>query len=238
MPKSTLIKRINPEIVDKLMQILSELNKEYIYNSEEGLSLYVSKYEKNKESFSGTVLIDYLRKFEIKRRDGGKVDASEQSVKSVAEINYKGFHEVHGSGSIPHLILVLSSMGESKLMSIAMDKLIDAVSMFRVTFTFSTANQSSILNNFDDVVRIRGDGVADESIRDLSLVGTTLYNSNEYQKAFTGDIQYLGLKMGDNWFIVKRDGTITTYRPMSENDYTSMVREIIIRLLKSGAVNL
>lgn len=237
MPKSTLTRRINPEIVDRVMQILFEPNKEQIYNEKEGLSFYVSKYEKNQEGFKGTVLIDYPQKVAIKKRNGGDISISEESVKSVAEIHYREFHEIHGSGSISHLFLILGSMNESKLMEMALNNLVGEVSMFRVNFTFSVANQNKIQNNFDDVVRIRGDGVADESIRDLSLVGTALYNSNEYKKAFTGDIQYLGLKMYNNWFIVKRDGTITTYRPMSEDDYTSLVKEIVSRLLKSDAVN-
>lgn len=236
MPKSTLTRRINPETVQKVLQILSETNKERVYDEKEGLSLYVSKNEEDKEGFKGTVLIDYLRKVMIKKRNGGEISTSEESVKSVAEIKYREFHEIHGSGSISHLFLVLGSMSESKLMDIALNNLVGAVAMFRVNFTFSSSNQNKIQNNFDDVVRIRGDGVADESIRDLSLVGTTLYNSNEYKKAFTGDIQYLGLKMDNNWFIAKRDGTITTYKPMSEDDYTSLVKDVVIRLLKSEAI--
>lgn len=237
MVKTIIIQRINPEILPELENQLSSVDKEITYDEGNELGIYVKEYKKGDGLRSGTILIDYTSQIASTKREKSEIISTETLVQSVATAHYTIVNEVSGSGKIDHLFLVTSGSSHNRLVATALNKILGVDPFMRVTFNFTPSNQSQIQNIFDDIVKIRGDDITDQHISGLAVTGNRIFASPEYRKAFTGAIQYLGLRLGKQWFIVNRNGRITIYQSLAEDESVEIVKQIISKLLSVGAVN-
>ena len=236
--KTIIIQRINPDIEVDLESFLSREHSIRQYSSTEELSIAIKQYEKSEGKVRGSLLIDYNYDIPQKYRNGFEIISDKTTVKAVASVEYTIVNEVKGSGNIEHLFLVTSNISHNKLLGSVLYKVFGVDPFLRVTFSFTSSNHQRIENVFDDVVKIRGDDITDQHLRNLAVTGSRIFDSTEYIKAFTGEIMYLGLQMDSQWFIVNKNGRITIYRTLSDEAYVNFIIKIVSKLLSVGAVNL
>lgn len=237
MPRSLIVQRINPEVVEGVLGILRSSGQEFVYETKpQNLAVYVKEHHWKDHVFEGVILVDCQRTIVENNRKGGEILTTRRDVISVTKISYEVISEIKGSGSVSHAFLALGSLTDANIASHALESLLGVPPFLRVKFLFTATNQSKIRNVFTDVVRIRGDDVSDPDITAMSLSGSRLYDADQYQKAFTGDVQYLGLQLNNDWFIVKANGIITTYRRQTDTEFVAHAIEIIEALLSVDAV--
>jgi hypothetical protein len=240
MPRTVSIRLINPSLIDAILPIFKNVNHEELYNPDKQLSYFIKDYSSERGYQKGEILLDYMRKFKERSRVGSDLRHEDMEFRDVALIKFAYFPQI-GEHTRTHVLLVLSNERVFNYFSSVLYEKIremseDAFPFKKLFFTFTSSNENDVRNAFDDILKIRGEDVIDDVITDLSVRGARLYESFEYQKAYTGEIRYLGLQIGNNWFIVNRNGRITTYRSLSDDDLIGFVREIILRLDSANAI--
>jgi len=131
---------------------------------------------------------------------------------------------------------MLSKRSLAKLFAYAIEKIIGKTVLLKIQFDFSPSKQQAIVNQFDDIVRITSDDVNDIRIIGLTLKGHSLHAAQEFKKAFTGIVKYLGVRIGDEWFLLSREGRILTYKPLSDYAFIEHIRNILTRLAHAQAI--
>lgn len=238
MVRSATLLAVNPEVTDLVLNILKSENKELFYDKEKNLALYVKSYWTTNEYAMGQLLIDAEETIKIKIRKDGEISIEPRNIKSCEEIKYVHFPQIKGSDVIHHAIVVLDKVKMAKLLSMAVREIIGRVAFLRISFVFTPTNAINIRNQFDDIVKIRGEDILDAFISDISLKGTKLPDTHEYQKILSGEIKYIGVSIGNEWFIVNSSGRIITYQKMSDEKFINYIKQIIQKLLTAGAVKI
>lgn len=235
MPRSATLLRINPEVVEKVVRIFESEGEEFPY--EDDLALYVKKYEKKDRYALGHVIIDVEEEIPVRKRVNGEVKTELQRVLKCEEVTFACFPKISGSGEITHAVVVLGRERLAKLLSTVVEKIVGTTAYLSVRFAFTPSNENAIRNQFDDIVRIRGEDVVDAVISGITIKGARLYRASpEYQKALSGEVKYIGVALGDYWFIVNSSGRITTYKKLSDEEFIEKIEQIVSRLLRVGAV--
>ncbi|MEM3908080.1 MAG: hypothetical protein QXZ17_14680 [Nitrososphaerota archaeon] len=220
--------------MEEVLSVFKKVDSEIPYR--DSLKIYIKKFErKDNYSFIKT-LMDVKKEIKIKVREGGEIRINLNYVQSCEEINFAYFPRISGSSVLDHCVVVLGPEYMAKILADAIEKIVGQEAFLRVKFNFSASNEGKIRNFFDDIKRIKGENILDPYLRGLSIEGTMVYRTGEYQKALTGEVKSLGLALGNDWFIVSSIGKITTYRRLSDEDFIEKIREVLIRLLRSGAV--
>jgi len=236
LPRSATVLRIDSLVVDSVLKILKEENKEILYDENEELALFVKNYSVSDNYAIGHFLLDYKDIIYVRKRKNGGIITEPQEIKRCEEVKYAHFPKIKGSGELNHVIVVLGSARIAKLLSSVIEKIVRQRAFLRVRFIFTPNNEASIRNQFEDIVKIKGDDVLDAVVSGIAIRGSRLYDSHEYQKAFTGEIKHIGITLGGNWFIVNSSGRITTYKKLSDDEFINQINSIILRLLGAGAV--
>lgn len=236
MPRSANIRRVNPEVASDVLNVLLSEGKEFKYDEDKGLAVFIKKVTDKGDHKNVDILIDYNALITRKVREGGEVKTWQETVPSVVSVRLALFSEVRGSGVIENVAVLLSSKSISRLLAYALERIVGKTALLRVKFDFSYTKQQDIVNQFDDIVRITSDDVDDARIIGLSLKGHSLYGSYEFQKAFTGKVRYIGVRLGNEWFLVASDGRITTYRPLGDDVFIEKIILILRRLLAAQVV--
>ena len=194
MSRSVTLLFVKPELVARVFPILEKVHEEHVYNSSKKLSYYIKEYSKHDRYQIGEILFDFLKKGTHKKREGSEIKYKETESIETEIIKFAYFPKI-GEESVYHVIAVLTNERIFNSFGTIIAGLVDDRPFYRMQFTFTVSNEGEIRNSFDDIIKIRGEDVIDDSITDLSLKGSRLYESNEYQLAYTGEVKYLGLRM-------------------------------------------
>jgi hypothetical protein len=246
MPRSAIIRYINPNSVSVVLDLISKPGTETEY--EEGLAIFVKGWRSiENEGHEGIAYIDGKEEIVEKKRVGGEIERKKKEIPRVFEVNYAYFPQLRlnpnpspassGAGNLDHVIVILSDAWTANLFMDAVSKALGVRLPFRrVEFRFTIDTESEIRNQFDDITKIRGDDIVDYVISGLAISGSRLYNSQEYQKVLSGDIRYIGVAIGDNWFMINSSGRITTYRSLTDSDFLDATKTILKKMMAAGAV--
>lgn len=240
MPRSAIVRTIHPVMISDVLHLLRNIGKEHRYNGEEAIFIRECQ-PANDGSFIGSTLIDVKETVLINRREGGEITREPQNVIRVVQVPYAYIpciDDPSTGNKIEHVILVLCDAWSATLFFDAINKVLKGKMPFtKLTFVFNSSNEAKIRNQFDDIIRIRGDDIVDVVVSGLAISGSRLYQSQEYQKVLSGEIKYIGVPMGDDtWYMLNSSGRITTYRAPSDSDFIRAIQEIIVKLICADAV--
>ncbi len=236
MVRSAHVFKINPEVVYDVIDVLMTPEKEYIYDRETNLGLYIKNVE-NRENYSFIeILIDYVFLIIRKERKKGELISKSETIKTATRVPLAYFPTITGSFSVDHVTVILSKKSLSKLLATAISRIVGREAFLRISFDFSPSKEQAIVNQFDDIVRITSEDVADMRINGLTLKGHSLYAAPEYRKAFTGIVRYLGVRIENNWFLIARDGRIITYKNLDNDNFIEYIYKILRKLAHASAI--
>jgi hypothetical protein len=238
MPRTASLLRINPEIVNKVLDILTHVNEEITYDKDNNLAIYI----KNEGDNQYYILIDYIDEIRIDERNKDEIQTRTQQIKKCAGVQFFYYPTIKGNKTeINNIIIVLESDKKVKLLSTVIEKIINNynyVPFQRVKFEITTNNENIIRNQFDDIIKISSEGIIDVAITDLTIKGTNIYNANpEYDKAFTGSIKGIGIKLDGKWYLISNLGKITTYNSLTDREFNDAIYRIIVNFLDANAIS-
>ena len=236
MPRSAHLYKIDPEVVKEVTSILLQEGKEYVYDEKKNLGLYTKSVTRGDGYYVAEILIDYTFLVSRKERKNGEIIVKREEVKSVDILKTVYIPKIKGSSEIDHIMITLSKQSLAKLLTYAIERITGRIALLKIQFDFSPSKQKNIINQFDDIVRITSDDVNDIRIIGLSLKGHSLYAAQEFKKAFTGIVRYLGVRIGNEWFLLSREGRIITYKLLNDNDFIERIRDILRRLAHAHAI--
>jgi len=182
--------RIDPLVVDSVLNILKGKDEEITYDEDDHLALFVKSYKKEDKYALGCLLIDYKNTIYVRIRKNGEVKSEPKEIKECEEVRYFHFPEIKGSAELHHVVVVLGQEKVAKLLSTVIRRILGQNAFLRVRFLFTADREVDIRNQFDDIIRIKSEGILDAFITGMFIKGTRLYDAYEYQKAFTGDIKF------------------------------------------------
>lgn len=239
MPKSTTLAIISPDYIEDVLDVIKTEKNEREYKDGQTLFVKSAKTElsdDNTEYIIGELFLDFVDEFTTYVREGEELKPKPQEIPRTAKITYAYFPQLRGSDELNHVLIIPSKQKLAKLLGHAINEIVGHTAILSVNFVFTSGNEGKIRNVFDDIVRIRGEDIMDAFLTDVSVGGTQLYDSDEYGKAFTGEIRYIGVSINDFWFLVNRAGKITTYQMMDDADFIKYSKIIIKKMLSVGAV--
>ena len=236
MPRSAIVYRANPEASSDLMDILFSKGKEFFYDESEKYAIYIKDVRSIDDNIRIVdLLVDHSIPLLVKKRNGDRIETEQQMIRTVSDARLGVIKRV-GENSLDNVVLSLSNKRIAKIIATALEGIIGKTALLRVRFAFPYSIQSEIVNLFEDIVRITSEDVDDMNIAGLSLKGHSLYNAGEFDKAFTGKVKYIGVRLGNEWFLISTEGRITTYKNIDDRTFIEKIYTILHRLLGVGAI--